>query len=80
MSARNGLRISIRMISVIGKNAFVFSIIYRLMLGGDRVSPPFFCIYINGIKFIYCDSLVCMLNIFYICIPIYSSRTDRYYV
>lgn len=26
----------------------------------------FFCIYINGIKFIYCDSLVCMLNIFYI--------------
>lgn len=59
---------------------FCFSIIYRLVLGGDRVSPPFFCIYINGIKFIYCDSLVCMLNIFYICIPIYSSRTDRYYV
>nr|DAJ26962.1 MAG TPA: hypothetical protein [Caudoviricetes sp.]DAS65728.1 MAG TPA: hypothetical protein [Caudoviricetes sp.] len=39
-----------------------------------------FCIYINGDKFIYCNTVVCMLNMFYICIPIYSSRTDRYYV
>lgn len=44
------------------------------------MSPPFFCIYIKGYKFIYCNTLAYMLNIFYICIPIYSSRTDRYYV
>jgi hypothetical protein len=59
---------------------FCFSIIYRLVFGGDCISPPFFCIYINGDKFIYCNTLAYMLNIFYICIPIYSSRTDRYYV
>nr|DAJ85578.1 MAG TPA: hypothetical protein [Caudoviricetes sp.] len=59
---------------------FCFSIIYRLVFGGDCISPPFFCKNIRYNKFIYCNTLVCILNIFYICIPIYSSRTDRYYV
>lgn len=36
------------------------------MFGGDCISPPFFCIYIKGNKFIYCNTLAYMLNIFYI--------------
>ena len=53
LSARNGLRISIKKISVIGDNTFFcFSIIYRLVLGGDRVSPPFF-VYISMVLSLY---------------------------
>lgn len=51
---RNGLRISIKKISVIGDNTFFcFPIIYRLVLGGDRVSPPFFFVYILMVLSLY---------------------------